>query len=307
MKGLDYAWHGAINWSCFVSNGVKFIMRYFSYDPSKDLSASELRDANAHGISVGVVWETTANRMLSGYNGGVTDATQSLSRANALGMTGIPIYFACDWDASESEQSMINSYMDGVAHVIGKNRAGIYAGYWPGKRTMDAGKATYLWQTYAWSGGNWDSRAQLRQVQNGVTVCGTSSDWDESHSSDFGQWPRPSGQLPPLETPIQPEQIGEIGMVEIPPNLDGHGPDTGFSFTAHYQHMGLCADPGRMGNNPVIVRIALHNMQTFNWDVKTVNITSQNPKVVVDLGGKYDGASFMRQDRVPITLYPNFA
>jgi hypothetical protein len=198
-KGLDYAWHGTINWDCFRNSGVRFIMRYFSYDSSKDLTGSELAQANAEGIAVGVVWETTANRMLGGWNAGVSDAQEADRRADALGMHGIPLYFACDWDAAENEQAAINGYMDGVISVIGKQRAGMYAGYWPLKRAWDAGKVTYGWQTYAWSGGNWDSRAQLRQVQNGVTVCGTSADWDESHADDFGQWPRPAQNVPVTE------------------------------------------------------------------------------------------------------------
>jgi peptidoglycan hydrolase-like protein with peptidoglycan-binding domain len=201
MRGIDYAWaNPKPSPSCLKSNGVGFIMRYFSNDSSKDLTQSELQNANANGIAVGVVWETTANRMLGGKSAGVSDAQAADSRAKSLGMGGIPLYFACDWDASESEQSAINAYLDGVISVIGKSRTGIYGGYWPVKRAFDAGKVTYGWQTYAWSGGNWDSRAQLRQVQNGVTVCGTSSDWDESHASDFGQWPR-SGTTPPKPTP----------------------------------------------------------------------------------------------------------
>jgi Domain of unknown function (DUF1906) len=191
-KGLDYAWHGTINWSCFKQQGVTFIMRYFSFDDDKDLTEAELNAALQNGIEVGVVWETTANRMLGGYNAGVSDAQSADARADSIGMTGIPLYFACDWDAHESDQPEINSYMDGVISVIGKKRAGMYAGYWPLKRAWDAGKLTYGWQTYAWSGGNWDSRAHLRQVQNGVTVCGVSSDWDEAHAHDYGQWPRPT-------------------------------------------------------------------------------------------------------------------
>ncbi|MFI2206441.1 hypothetical protein ACH47Z_37915 [Streptomyces sp. NPDC020192] len=44
------------------------------------------------------------------------------------------------------------------------------------------------WQTYAWSGGNWDSRAQLRQVQNDITVAGHDADLDQAMAADFGQW-----------------------------------------------------------------------------------------------------------------------
>ena len=59
---------------------------------------------------------------------------------------------------------------------------------YPVQRLFNAGKITWGWQTYAWSGGQWDSRAQLRQVQNGMTVDGAACDRDEAWASDFGQW-----------------------------------------------------------------------------------------------------------------------
>ena len=205
-KGLDYAWHGVIDWSCFQQSGVTFIMRYFSYDASKDLTADELANANLHGISVGVVWETTANRMLQGHAAGSSDAAEANRRANSLGINGIPLYFACDFDATESDQTLINAYMDGVISVIGLARAGMYGGFYPVSRAFNARKITYGWQTYAWSGGQWDQRAQLRQVQNDVTVCSINADWDEQHATDFGQWPRPKGPDPMPPDPAQPAQ-----------------------------------------------------------------------------------------------------
>lgn len=201
-RGIDYAWaNPKPSPSCLIQNGVSFVMRYFSNDPSKDLTADEFHNLMGHEIEVGVVWETTANRMLGGKSAGIDDAKKANERAGIIGMAGIPIYFACDWDASPDEQAAINAYLDGAASVIGRNRTGIYAGFYPLKRAFDAGKAAYGWQTYAWSGGQWDNRAQLRQVQNGVTVCGTSADWDESHANDYGQWPRP-GTAPPKPPPV---------------------------------------------------------------------------------------------------------
>jgi hypothetical protein len=201
-RGIDYAWHGALDFDCMRAAGVTFIMRYFSNDPTKDLSASELAAANAAGLPVGVVWETTADRMLGGSSAGWDDAHAADGMAMALGMRGIPIYFACDFDATEADQVLINSYLDGASSVIGRDRVGIYGGYWPVSRALDADRARWAWQTYAWSGGQWDARAQLRQVQNDVTVCGVSSDWDEAHAKDYGQWPRPGGD--PVTTPAAP-------------------------------------------------------------------------------------------------------
>ena len=70
--------------------------------------------------------------------------------------------------------------------MLGRSRTGAYGGYWVIKRLFDAHKIAWGWQTYAWSGGNWDSRAQLRQIQNGID--NGNEDKDEAVAADFGQW-----------------------------------------------------------------------------------------------------------------------
>jgi hypothetical protein len=57
-------------------------------------------------------------------------------------------------------------------------------------------------QTYAWSGGNWDPRAQLQQFSNSHHV-GVECDYDHGVGQDFGQWridhlppPPPNPHLP---------------------------------------------------------------------------------------------------------------
>lgn len=186
--GIDYAWsHPSV--SAMRSAGVKFVCRYLSHDASKDLSRGEADRLSEAGIWIVVVWETTANRALSGRAGGVADAQDAARQAAACGMPGDrPIYFAVDWDASASQQATINAYLDGAASVIGRDRVGMYAGYGPIKRAFDAGKITYGWQTYAWSAGRWDSRAHIQQYRNGVRVGGADCDYDRAMKSDYGQW-----------------------------------------------------------------------------------------------------------------------
>jgi hypothetical protein len=203
-KGIDYAWHGSLNFPAMKQAGVTFIARYLSHDAAKNLSLSEKNAALANGIEVAVVWETTASRILSGRAGGQADAQAADGLIKGLGMAGCPCYFACDFDATEGQQATINAYLDGAASVIGRNRTGMYAGYHPIRRAFDAGKITYGWQTYAWSGGNWDSRAQLRQVKNDVRVAGLSCDWDEAVKADYGQWPRPKAATPAPPAPPKP-------------------------------------------------------------------------------------------------------
>lgn len=190
MFGIDYAW-GRPSVASLHAHGVKFVCRYLAGGSGggKELTHPEALQLSAAGIQIVVVWETSAERALSGYSAGVHDAQAALSQARTCGMPETrPIYFACDWDATTGQQSAINAYLDGAASVLGRSRVGIYGGYWPLSRAMRAGHATWGWQTYAWSGGQWYAGAQLRQYSNGHVLDGVSVDYDTSQAADFGAW-----------------------------------------------------------------------------------------------------------------------
>lgn len=185
--GVDYAWSHP-GGAALKAAGKKFACRYLSGDSSKNLTKTESADLAAHGLSSVVVWESTANRALAGKAAGETDAKAAQKQATAAGMPGTrPIYFAVDFDATAGQQTAINAYLDGAASVIGRARVGIYGGYYPVKRALDAGKATWAWQTIAWSGGQWDARAHIRQGAQ-KTINGVGCDLNTGMLSDYGQW-----------------------------------------------------------------------------------------------------------------------
>ncbi|MDB4969956.1 MAG: hypothetical protein JWN44_5645 [Myxococcales bacterium] len=191
-KGVDYSF-GRPSPSGLKSAGYSFAARYYSYDNGgshgKILFAAEAKALLAAGVDIVSNWEYAADDALGGFNSGVADAKVANSQAAAAGApANRPIYFSVDFDATPAQQGPINDYMDGVASVLGRNRTGAYGGYYVVKRLFDAGKITFGWQTYAWSGGQWDARAQLRQVQNGVNIAGGACDIDQSTADDFGQW-----------------------------------------------------------------------------------------------------------------------
>ena len=122
---------------------------------------------------------------------------------------GRPIYFSIDFDAQPSQQSAINAYFDGVASVLGRDRTGAYGGYGPISRLFDDGKIKWGWQTYAWSDGQWDARAQLRQFLNGIGPGG-GEDEDRSTVADFGQWGP--------NAPTTPAYAGTDGLIPVKPS-----------------------------------------------------------------------------------------
>jgi hypothetical protein len=208
-RGVDYS-AGPPDPAKLAAAGYTFACRYLStLGNPKNLTIEEKIGLLAHGISVVLVYETTSSRALSGHQGGVVDAQSARVQTLALGLAGAPIYFAVDFDVPDYAQSLPNTrdnaraklgpiadYFDGVASVIGLPATGGYGGYWAIKRLFDAGLITYGWQTYAWSGGQWDLRAQIRQVQNGVPVAGVECDLDEALVASFGQTEPPA---PPVK------------------------------------------------------------------------------------------------------------
>jgi hypothetical protein len=187
--GLDYAWSKP-SIAALHQAGAKFACRYLSHDATgKSLTRSEANALTAAGIWIVVVWETTANRALSGQAGGVADARAANAQAQACGMPeDRPVYFAVDWDASGAQQAQINAYLNGASSVLGLDRVGMYGGVGPIRRAFDAEMIRWGWQTYAWSGGQWDARAQLQQYKNGVNVGGADCDYDRAVVDDYGQW-----------------------------------------------------------------------------------------------------------------------
>ena len=207
--GIDYAFSPHPGIPAMKTAGVVFVCRYTSAlavndTNGKNLVKSELTALLKAGLKVVVVAEEGAQRMKGGHSAGVTDAKHANSVVKALGMPTIPVYFACDYDAPQSDQAAINAYLDGCASVMGDDRGrNIYGGYWPTSRARAAGKAKRVWGTIAWSGDRWDASANPQtftpQIMQGlqVHVGGVSVDVDHSHGSDYGQWPRPAAPPPP--------------------------------------------------------------------------------------------------------------
>lgn len=201
--GIDYAW-GRPSVATLKKDGVQFVARYLSSPgASKNLTSSEAKTLSSGGIAIVVVFETTATRAEAGHAAGAADAKEALKEATAAGMpSGRPIYFAVDEDTTVGPH--ITAYFKGVASVLGVGRTGVYGGYKVVKGLLDAGLVKWAWQTYAWSGGKWDPRAQLEQYSNSHTIDGVGVDYDRVARAtihDFGQWTVGNVPKPPAPKP----------------------------------------------------------------------------------------------------------
>lgn len=189
MHGLDYS-YSRPGESAIKAAGYGFVCRYLSHTPGKNISSKEVADIKNSGLKLVLVWESTGQRPLDGFSAGQQDARDGQKLASSCGCGEIPaIYFAVDFDASTADQVKINEYLRGCADILGLSRVGVYGGCRVVQRAFDANRITWGWQTYAWSSGKWEPRAQLRQIKNSQTLNGASVDINESITDNFGQWP----------------------------------------------------------------------------------------------------------------------
>lgn len=186
MRGIDYGF-GKVPGKIIADAGYQFVGRYLSYNSAKNLNINEVADFHANDLRVIVVWETTTRRCMEGMDAGRQDSQSALTRLEGLGFTNGVIYFACDDDFQEDDMATIESYFKGVGMILPLGRIGVYGGYATVKQMFDSGLVKYGWQTYAWSHGAWDERAQVRQIDiYGPQLDGVDCDTDQTVQDDFG-------------------------------------------------------------------------------------------------------------------------
>lgn len=196
VPGIDFGW-GSISAASAKALGAKFGCSYLSTDAAKNWSKALIDSYHAAGLATVCVWETAAGRALDGQAAGQADAKQALAQARALGFpSSRPIYFAVDFDETPAQATQVAEYFKGVNSVLGVDRTGAYGGYWTVSRLFNAKLIKYGWQTYAWSGGQWDKRAQIQQYQNGPSF-----DHDRAMAADYGQTPYSAPKPKPKPKP----------------------------------------------------------------------------------------------------------
>ncbi|SIS08591.1 glycoside hydrolase domain-containing protein [Williamsia sterculiae] len=196
-RGLDYA-GGRPSGAAIRAAGYDFVCRYLTDGgtslPGKQLLPDEVNDLVANAVGIVANFETYADRMLEGRQAGIDDATFALARLRQLPHTpSAPVvYYSADFDTTPEQQNAVNDYLRGAASVHGSvATVGVYGGFWTVSRALDAGVATYAWQTQAWSGTNVDPRIALLQRNDVgyVSVDGVQCDVDETRRDDYGKWP----------------------------------------------------------------------------------------------------------------------
>jgi hypothetical protein len=152
IEGVDFSYDRP-GGAALAAAGKRFVVRYIT-GAGKALTAAEIADYHAHGLSIALVFESTRGRVLGGRPAGIADATQAVAACTALHIpSSTRIYFAVDFDAQPDQQPAIDAYLGGAASVLGLARVGVYGGIHVIERCRRKPAASGFWQTYAWSGG----------------------------------------------------------------------------------------------------------------------------------------------------------
>lgn len=190
--------------------GVTFVVRYLARaakkgkDPGKGLTADEAMVWSRAGIDLVCVYEVSERRAADGSAAGKADAVAARRLADLCGMPKTaPIYFAVDYDAvghdllnpRTPDMPHIYDYFRAIAKELGLSCTGAYGGYGVIKALFDRNLIVFGWQTYAWSNGKLDSRAQLYQYEfydkktrKHLEFEHIQVDYDEANHDYFGQW-----------------------------------------------------------------------------------------------------------------------
>jgi len=237
MEGVDYSFSRPSP-LLLKAAGKQFAIRYIS-GYGKALTSDEKAVLFRAGLGIGLVFESTGGRAMAGYVAGAQDAAISLSVSNSLGLKGIPIFFAVDFDATPAQKPHIAAYLTGAASVLGKNRVGVYGSYYVVKYMSEQHICGYFWQTYAWSGGLvWKAKtlaraalgkvkhpsAQLYQYRNGVTIAGGQVDLCRTLTPEAGiMFPHsPTPQPKPKPVPLPRPRKGGHWSITVTPETGGY-------------------------------------------------------------------------------------
>lgn len=218
--------------------GVTAVGRYLGWDCEpgyqcirKNLTVPEKDELLAAGIEIFLSFEYLADAARDGASQGARDCHLANQQLNALGMAspGTAVYYAVDFNIPDYVPALpetpanaraklgpVAAYFDAIHAAKPAHEVDGYGGYWAVSRLLDAKLITRGWQTIAWSGGQWDSRAVLRQEL--TQVFGAADvDLHTAASPDFGQWPRPA-----VPKPAPPAVVSDGVLVSKTMGWTGH-------------------------------------------------------------------------------------
>lgn len=165
------------------------VMRYLGYGP-KVLTIHERDDLHRAGLSIGLVWETTARRMDDGGLAGASDAVAANDQADGLGWPTRPIYFANDQNGYRPEHL---AYMQ-AAKAASRRPVGAYGGSAGFQSACGEAGVPFLWAVSTWGLSPRYPPCLVQEANTPPPIPGT--DVNSARADDWGGWRphMPTGQ-----------------------------------------------------------------------------------------------------------------
>jgi hypothetical protein len=134
LELVDFSATASSDWPALAqalkANGKVGVGRYCVSDLSpngRGIGSAEYAAYSAAGLEVFLFWEGQAQWMLGGYAAGVSAAQNAQANILAAGMPSTqPVIFAHDIDPDPSQWAAIDACFNGIASVVGWERAGGY-------------------------------------------------------------------------------------------------------------------------------------------------------------------------------------
>lgn len=223
INGLDYSM-GIPDMATMKQGNVAFVCRYVGWSDlaqTKILTPTEAETLSQNGIAIVSNYEWYSSRPQEGSAAAAVDASRALQIHEACGGPATaPIYFSVDYNSPGSD---VVDYFKTLAGILGLQHVGAYGSYDCIKYLFDNNLITWGWQTYAWSNGQWDARAHIRQTQNSIQFGGIEVDFDTGMFADIGQWTIGEKNIMTLIL----NSKGEVCDVTLAYQLTESPPDTG--------------------------------------------------------------------------------
>jgi hypothetical protein len=242
VAGIDVAWTkpDPVNTR---NAGYTLVIGYMSGDPTKNLRGPQIAAYRAAGLQVGLVWETSANRVLGGAAAGAADGAAADAQATAAGYPAdCVLFFAVDFAATPAQFPVIDAYKRAFTAATVRP-VGVYGSFAVVERFTGTPGCDYGWQTSAWSGSQLSAKAHLYQRAGHTwpAIPGmTANSYDEdvlcrplplfgstSGGTDMPLTPADVAMI--LDTPIQRQGGGQTGTTTLRSVLawsDAHIVDT---------------------------------------------------------------------------------
>ena len=134
------------------SAGIRFAARYYSVEPSKNLTPAEAQALSAAGIQIVAVFEDSDDPAAISAAAGTAHAAKALELAQAIRQPGgSAIYFAVDFDVESS--SVLNGSIlpyfravkDRLSAAPAQYAIGVYGSGLTCRAVRDAGLAQFAW------------------------------------------------------------------------------------------------------------------------------------------------------------------